>query len=46
MAGSIVSNKGFIRQFGSPNASGVYALSTTWVAAWGAIIVSERGGMC
>ncbi|GFZ46551.1 hypothetical protein JCM24511_03771 [Saitozyma sp. JCM 24511] len=38
MAGSIVSNKGFIRQFGSPNASGVYALSTTWVAAWGAII--------
>jgi len=38
MAGSIVSNKGFIQQFGSAGANGTYALDTTWVAAWGAII--------
>lgn len=39
MAGSIVSNKGFIQQFGYQTAAGTFALSTTWVAAWGAIIV-------
>ena len=38
MAGSIIVNKGFIKQFGSRDEAGVLALDPVWVSAWGAII--------
>ncbi|GFZ44385.1 hypothetical protein JCM24511_02107 [Saitozyma sp. JCM 24511] len=38
IAGSIIVNAGFVKQFGTNQGDGVLALDTTWVSAWGAII--------
>lgn len=37
--GSVIANRGFIKQFGTGEGAGVRALDPTWVSSWSALLV-------